>query len=145
MLLLLILAACGCSSYPRAKVYPLPDWTGPAFDTLTIGLPAPAFTLDDLAGQPWRLREQRGKVVVLVFASNTDPSYVGSLDAFNAEAIEPFGNNPGVLFVTIYSQESHPELAGGKHNPDVIVPGDATEQRRAQQPERPRSSGRWSD
>ncbi|MDQ3256940.1 MAG: peroxiredoxin family protein [Acidobacteriota bacterium] len=32
-----------------------------------VGAPAPDFTLHDAAGQPWRLSEQRGQVVVLLF------------------------------------------------------------------------------
>jgi len=70
-------------------------------------------------------------VIVLVFASNSDPSYIGALDAFNHEVVARFAGNPDVLFVTIYSQESHPELAGGKHNPNVIDPGNDAERRLA--------------
>lgn len=35
--------------------------------TISVGAPAPDFTLQDGDGQDWRLSEQRGKVVVLLF------------------------------------------------------------------------------
>ena len=130
-LLLIAVAAAGCHSYPEAVKYPAPGWFKPAFDELAADLPVPDFTLNDLDGRPWRLADQRGKVVVLLFASNSDPSYVGALDAFNAEVVARFADNPNVLIVTIYSQESHPELAGGKHNPNVINPGSDAERRLA--------------
>ncbi len=135
-IILLLLAGAGCSSYPEALKHPVPGWFKPAFDVLDIGLPAPDFTLNDLAGLPWRLSDERGKVIVLTFASNSDPSYISALAAFEKEVIRPFAEEPDVLFVTVYSQESHPELAGGKWNPTVIIPGSADERRvAASQPE----------
>jgi hypothetical protein len=133
---LLIIACAGCSSFPRAVKYPVPPWFVPNFGVLDIGLTAPDFTLCDLSGQPWRLADHRGKVILLVFASNSDPAYIRALDEFNREVVRPYADNPDVLFVTVYSQESHPELIGGKWNATVMNPGSLEERRvAASQPE----------
>lgn len=46
---------------------------GPSLADLTIGQPAPGFTLDDLAGHPVSLADQRGKTVVLEWINPNCP------------------------------------------------------------------------
>ena len=134
--ILAALLLAGCVSVPTAEKHPVPEWFKPAFDALAEGLPAPDFTLPDLSAHPWRLADQRGRVIVLMFASNSDPSYVMALDALNREVAGPFADRDGVRIVTVYSQESHPELANGGANPDLIIPATIEERRlAASQPE----------
>ena len=62
---------------------PPPTWTVrfgaliamlPRMGTLDVGQQAPDFALDDQAGKKWRLSEQRGKVVALVFYPKDETS-----------------------------------------------------------------------
>ena len=105
---LLILSGCGVRPV-RLEDYPRPPQFS-NFLELEIGKPAPDFELQTIDGEIWRLSGQRGKIVVLQFASATSPAFVQSLDDFQREVLSAYLLHPGVLFVYVFGQEAHPEL-----------------------------------
>ena len=100
------LAGCG---HTRLKRYPEPE-SFRNFLTLTVGKPAPDFQLRDIDGNTWRLADQKGKVVVMQFASSTSPGFVQDLDDFQREVLTRYLLKPDVVFVYAFTTEAHPEL-----------------------------------
>ena len=103
------LTGCG---HTALKAYPRPERFN-NFLELVVGEPAPDFQLRDINGNAWRLDDQKGKVVVLQFASATSPAFVESLDGFQREVLAKHLANPDVIFVYVFSTEAHPELLTG--------------------------------
>lgn len=66
---------------------------------------APDFELHDLSGRHWRLRELRGKPVVLIFGSGTCPFTAGAMPALEGL----FNEFPSpAKWLSIYVREAHP-------------------------------------
>ena len=98
----------GCG-YPRIETCARPAQFQ-SFLHLVIGQPAPDFQLEGIDGKPWRLSEQRGKLVFVQFGSSTSPSFVQSLDDFRREVLSRYLLNPQVVFAYVFADEAHPEL-----------------------------------
>jgi hypothetical protein len=69
-----------------------------------LGTEAPGFELPDLEGRHHRLRDFRGRPVVIEFGSYTCPIFCGHLPAMEDIARE----HPGTAFLVVYTTEAHP-------------------------------------
>jgi peroxiredoxin len=75
------------------------------------GTPAPSFDVTTLDGKPWRLADQRGKVVLLHFWSTScAPCMAGlpGLNTFHAQLKQKFGDR--VIMIGLTSDDSEPWL-----------------------------------
>jgi len=72
----------------------------PAGQTMTTYTPAPDFTLADVDGNTFRLSDQRGKVVVLVFMRTTCPACVAE-NPHLTELRAKFGGDVVMLMISI--------------------------------------------
>lgn len=82
-----------------ATSYDLVDTQGPR-----VGDPMPDFVLSTLDGEPVRLSDFRGKIMVLETGSITCPIYSGRIPGMNELAAE----FPDVEFLVLYVREAHP-------------------------------------
>lgn len=73
-------------------------------DAPDLGDTAPDFELPDVAGTRVRLRDLRGRPVVVEFGSYTCPIFCGHADAMEQLA----ARHPEAAFVVIYTREAHP-------------------------------------
>jgi peroxiredoxin len=76
-----------------------PEITAPA----AVGKAAPDFTLTDTHGKPWRLREQKGKVVVLEWYNFGCPFVKKHYDSGNMQKLQKEYTGKGVIWVAINS------------------------------------------
>jgi hypothetical protein len=70
----------------------------------TLGTEAPDFELPDLEGRHHRLRDFRGRPVVIEFGSYTCPIFCVHLPAMEDVA----GEHPEATFLVVYTREAHP-------------------------------------
>jgi len=101
-------AMWGCG-YRPIKMYDRPPQFRSFLD-MKVGDAAPDFVLSDISGNDWRLSDQKGKLVVLQFASATSPPFVQALDDFRREVLSQYLLNPQVVFVYVFGEAAHPEL-----------------------------------
>ncbi|MEJ2211037.1 MAG: SCO family protein [Anaerolineae bacterium] len=98
LLLALLLGACGAPSF-RGTVLDPP-------------IEVPDFQLIDEHGQPWRLSEQRGKVVFLFFGYTSCPDVCPTTLASWSQAYRGLGKDAGrvrFVFVTVDPERDTPE------------------------------------
>lgn len=78
----------------------------------TVGTPAPDFTLPDGEGQPWRLSDQRGKVVVLLFYPGDEtPMCTRQLCAVRDRWADYVATGAEVVGISTDTVESHAHFA----------------------------------
>lgn len=78
----------------------------------TVGTPAPDFTLPDGEGQPWRLSDQRGKVVVLLFYPGDEtPMCTRQLCAVRDRWADYVATGAEVVGISTDTVESHARFA----------------------------------
>jgi len=84
------------------------------FEDISVGMRAIDFALRDIRGRTQVLSElNRGRVVFLQFASMSCPHYVNHLGEVGAVMLAH--RTDDVMFVTVYTEEAHPEyLADGE-------------------------------
>jgi protein SCO1/2 len=111
-LAILLLSACGPVSY-RGSVLEDP-------------VAVPDFTLTDQSGQPFRLSDQRGKVVLLFFGYTSCPDVCPTTLGTWRKAHEGLGNDAGqvrFVFVTVDPERDTPERLAmhvQAFNPDFL-------------------------
>jgi len=76
---------------------------GPARAAVTIGQPAPDFTLTDIQGQTHRLADYRGRIVVLEWVNPTCPFVVKHYGSGNMPALQHAAAADGVVWLSINS------------------------------------------
>ena len=74
---------------------------------LTIGKPAPAFTLKDTKGKTWTLSKLKGKTVVLEWTSNTCPFVLDHYEKGTMTKLEKEYRKKNVVWLAIDSTHSN--------------------------------------
>ncbi|MFH0964889.1 MAG: deiodinase-like protein [Planctomycetota bacterium] len=102
-----IAAGGGCQGTPVSL--PRENPSGRAdFEDISVGMRSIDFVLRDIRGRSHALSElNRGRVLVLQFASMTCPHYVDHLD--DVAAVMQAYRTDDVMFVTVYTEEAHPD------------------------------------
>jgi protein SCO1/2 len=119
LLVALVLAACS----PSEKPTPTASFRG---TPLSQPIPAADFTLTDQHGQPFRLSEQRGKVVLLFFGYTSCPDVCPTTLSAWKRVHEELGDEAGrvrFVFVTVDPARDTPERLGlhvDLFNPDFV-------------------------
>ena len=86
--------------------------TGDKREAVAVGAPAPDFTLPDADGREWRLAEQRGKVVVLLFYPGDEtPICTRQMCAVRDNWAEYAATGAEVVGISTNSVESHRSFA----------------------------------
>jgi len=80
--------------------------------SLSVGVPAPDFTLPDGEGREWRLSEQRGRVVVLLFYPGDEtPVCTRQMCSVRDHWAEYAQTGAAVVGISTNSVESHRQFA----------------------------------
>jgi len=78
-------------------------FTHPVLAAPEVGKPAPDFSATDVNGQPFKLSDQKGKVVVLEWTNNECPYVVKHYGSGNMQKTQKEATTKGVEWVTINS------------------------------------------
>lgn len=81
----------------------------------TAGLPAPDFSLSDLSGQPRKLSDFRGKIVVLEWTNPTCPIVRKHYESGNMPSLQKAATSEGVVWLSINSGHSG---SAGDYDPE---------------------------
>jgi peroxiredoxin len=75
----------------------------PAFAAVEPGKPAPDFSVTDYKGQPFKLSDHKGKVVVLEWTNHQCPFVVKHYETGNMQKVQKDAAEKGVAWVSIVS------------------------------------------
>ena len=74
-----------------------------AYAAPPVGQPAPDFTASDINGQPFKLSDQKGKIVVLEWTNHECPFVHKHYDSGNMQNLQKDAGAHGVVWVSIVS------------------------------------------
>jgi peroxiredoxin len=78
----------------------------PAFANVSVGQPAPNFTVASSSGKPVSLSDYKGKTVVLEWSNDTCPFVKKFYDQGNMQALQKRYTSAGVIWLTVSSSAS---------------------------------------
>ena len=82
----------------------------PAYAAVEVGKPAPDFSVTDFKGQPFKLSDHKGKIVVLEWTNHKCPFVVKHYETGNMQKVQKDAADKGVAWVSIVS--SAPGMQG---------------------------------